>query len=238
VGGDTRRSSSSCADRSPPRSHRPRAPSARARHGDRTLSRSAMHGPIRARRCCPRKCRLSSGESNDLRARRAPRAGRLQRGCAAGVRSRGRAERSADPRQDPLDVAHPGEEFFAQALKGRRPSISAASAWWRSRSSGWLSSGRLSQRRSAREPIAVTQLSMTASSVASSRPVRLASSSRLRRVAASRMSASLRSSTVSARMWGSALFCVSRTYCSSAPAAGMASGSSSAPKPLRSSVPS
>ena len=39
-------------------------------------------------------------------------------------------------------------------------------------------------------------------------------------------------------MCGSAVFCVSRTYCSSAPAAEIASGRSSAPKPRRSSVPS
>jgi len=79
---------------------------------------------------------------------------------------------------------------------------------------------------------------MTANSVASSRPLKLASSSRLRRLAASSISASLRSSTCSARMCGSADFCVSRTYCRSAPAARMASGRSSAPKPFRSSVPS
>ncbi len=51
--------------------------------------------------------------------------------------------------------------------------------------------------------MAVTQLSMTASSVAGALPVRLASISRLRRLAASSSSASLRSSTCSARMCGS-----------------------------------
>ncbi len=79
---------------------------------------------------------------------------------------------------------------------------------------------------------------MTANSVASTLPELLPSSSRLRRVVASMISASVRSSTVSARMCGTAAFCVSFTYWSRAPAALMASGSSSAPKPLRSSVPS
>ncbi len=79
---------------------------------------------------------------------------------------------------------------------------------------------------------------MTANSVASTLPELLPSSSRLRRVVASMMSASVRSSTVSARMCGTAAFCVSFTYWSRAPAALMASGNSSAPKPLRSSVPS
>jgi len=68
---------------------------------------------------------------------------------------------------------------------------------------------------------------MRANSVASELPLKLVSSSRLRRVAASRSSASERSSTARLRMWGTADFWVSRTYCSSAPAARMASGSSS-----------
>ena len=98
--------------------------------------------------------------------------------------------------------------------------------------------GRPSQRRKARAPIPVTVVSSTASSVAASFPLMLASSSRLRRVAASIASASPKSSTCSARMCGRVVRCVSRTYWSSAPAAPMASGSSSAPKPRRSSVPS
>ena len=79
---------------------------------------------------------------------------------------------------------------------------------------------------------------MTAASVHSGRDPSDTSSSRLRRVAGSRISASSRVSTLSPRMWGRADFWVSRTYCRSAPAARTASGRSAQPNPARSRVPS
>ena len=79
-------------------------------------------------------------------------------------------------------------------------------------------------------------VSSTPNSVADSWPDRLESSSRLRCVAASSASASLRDSCSSARMCGSAERWVSRTYCSSAPAAHRACGRSATPKPRRSAI--
>ncbi len=116
--------------------------------------------------------------------------------------------------------------------------MSEATALYRPRNTPWSVRGRFSHRPNCREPIEVTHLSISANNVASGFPVRLTSSSRLRRVAASIVKASVRSSTLSPRIWGTAAFCVSRTYCRSAPAALIASGNSSAPKPFRSSVPS
>ena len=57
-----------------------------------------------------------------------------------------------------------------------------------------VAAGRCTQRRSSRPPIDVAVRSSTSTSVLSARPERLASSSRLRRVAASSSSASSRSS--------------------------------------------
>ena len=97
-------------------------------------------------------------------------------------------------------------------------------------------SGRCSQRRSNRPPIGVAVRSKTPARVSSAEPAMLSSSSRLRRVAGSMISAASRSSVVIDSRCGRADFCVSRTYASKAPAAAMAKGLSAQPKPARSRV--
>ena len=78
---------------------------------------------------------------------------------------------------------------------------------------------------------------MTPASVCSWWPLNDSSSSRLRRVGPSMMTASSRRSTASDCRCGNADFCVSVTYCMSAPAAATPRAKSSQPKPLRSRVP-
>ena len=101
----------------------------------------------------------------------------------------------------------------------------------------WLRSGRLSQRDSSRLPMLVQVLSSMALRVAPGCPLMLESSSRLRLVAASSVTASLCASVVIPSKCGGVPRCVSRTYCSTQPAAPVASFKSSQPKPCRSLVP-
>ena len=85
--------------------------------------------------------------------------------------------------------------------------------------------------------MAVLQWSMTPASVCRWWPLRDSSSSRLRLVGPSMMTASSRSCTPIDVRWGRAVFCVSVTYCSRAPAAAIPRGKASQPKPDRSLVP-
>ena len=101
----------------------------------------------------------------------------------------------------------------------------------------WLRSGRLSQRVNKRLPMLVQVLSSIALSVAPGCPLMLVSSSRLRLVAASSVTASPCVSVVMPSKCGGVPRCVSRTYCSTQPAAAVASFNSSQPKPCRSLVP-
>ena len=122
------------------------------------------------------------------------------------------------------------------AARAVRLSISVPIACRRSSTVRRSRSGRCSQRRNSRPPIAVAVRSSTAATVQSGRSARLVSSSRLRRVAASSSTASPRSSVRRPRRCGNEAFCVSRTYCSRQPAAATASARSAQPKPDRSRV--
>ena len=94
--------------------------------------------------------------------------------------------------------------------------------------------GRCSQRRSNLPPIGVAQRSRMPSSVCSWRPLRLCSSSKLRRLAASRITLSSWRSTRNPVRCGRAPRWVFLTYCSKHPAAATATGWSIQPKPSRS----
>jgi hypothetical protein len=120
------------------------------------------------------------------------------------ARSRGRALRNAT--RDRMRSTSPMARSGSRSDSKRRASTSNAIDWYRRRSSIWSVSGRLSQRRKVREPMGVTVESSIANNVAESWPDNDTSISRLRRVAASRCSASPRSSTESVVMWGSAVF--------------------------------
>ncbi len=110
-------------------------------------------------------------------------------------------------------------------------------AWWRACTMSRLRSGWCSQRRRQRLPMAVTVVSSTEARVLSLPPDRLVSISRFTRLAASRMMASLLCTVCRLLICGSAVRWVFFTYCSKQPAAMMAAGMSSQPKPDRSRVP-
>ena len=192
-------------------------------------------------RCSPMWRRRSSMSVALIEASVVRNAGSALSAARSAVRSRGRADFNAT-RARTRSISPIGDKA---SRKDRcvRESSNSVIASCRCRSSAWSVIGRLSKRRSARAPIAVTVVSSKASSVASSRPCALESISRWRRVMASRCRLACRSSTRSARKCGSAVRCVSRTYCNNAPAAATASGIErspleSMPKPCRSSVPS
>ena len=93
------------------------------------------------------------------------------------------------------------------------------------------------RRLSKRDPMAVAVLSSTCAKVFSKPPDKLTVSSKFLRVAASNITACSLCSSVIARMWGSAIRCVSFTYCIKQPAATKAACALSTPKPTKSLVP-
>jgi hypothetical protein len=132
--------------------------------------------------------------------RQVPRAGRSPGrpgpGCAPGRR----------PGSDLPQVCAPTLQEPADRLRGDRAPA-------RSRR------GRPASGAAAGSPMGVAVRSRMPARVCSGRPERLSVISRLRRVAASRITASSRRSVLKPRMWGRAARWVSRTYCSRQPAA-------------------
>jgi hypothetical protein len=164
-----------------------------------------------------------------------------QRRVERGQRARSAGRRASDARRPPDPAAAPSAAPRAPGCaRYRRPPPAPRAAFQVARANravpdrvmARLAQQRLiaqrprfSQRRSARAHRRRVRVEHPGQRVFDRR--RCVSSSRLRRVAASSCSASLAFRTRSARTCGSAAFCVSRAYCSSAPAAAIASGSTS-----------